>query len=334
MRIEGLQELVEKGRLLGMRMKTKKITITIAVSGLFLFGLALLFTPPLTASYTVSAQHADQVATPIPTQIAWTGNFVVRADLPFVWVRIAPQPSAANVATMYPKQILTAAVAPDGLTQVWDGTQWWGFVTVPGSTVSGWVEVASLEPGLAPTPTPTTAPEAVASWGISTAVRVREAVGFVWLRQRPSSDAIVLFKVPAGSVMVTIAKPQSDNVQNWWPVLDVQSGLMGWVEQNSLQPASWGADIAAATLVPVPTSESWQPGNKVRVRANMTASWVRVGPNSHAPTLTQVFSGNILDLVGTPLFADGQWWWLVKTRGSNITGWIAASALEIAPSDA
>jgi hypothetical protein len=314
-------------------MQNKKIGSAIALSGLFLL-ISVLTVLPLTAQYTVSARHAAQVATPIPPNPAWTGEFIVRADLPFVWLREAPLPSAASVTTMYPNQVLAASVAADGQTQVWDGTQWWGYVTVPGSAVSGWIEIKSLNPRPAPTPTPTAVPEAVASWGISTAVRVRAAVNTAWLRQKPSSDAIVIFQVPAGSVMVTIAHPQSDNVQNWWPVLDVQSGLIGWVEQKSLEPASLGADITTATLEPIPPAERWQPGNKVRVRDSVTISWVRVAPNSRAQMLARVAPGNILDLVGTPLFGDGKWWWLVKTRGTNITGWAEQSALEIAPSDA
>jgi len=47
-----------------------------------------------------------------------------------------------------------------------------------------------------------------------------------------------------------------------------------------------------------------------------------------------VVRGNILDVVGTSLFGDGKWWWLVKARGTNVTGWIEESSLEIAPSDA
>src|ERR1041385_3801464 len=95
---------------------------------------------------------------------------------------------------------------------------------------------------------------------------------------------------------------------------------MGWAEQNSLEPASIGADIASATLTPVPTSQSWQSGNKVRVRDDVTAGWVRVSPSLRARMLVRVIPGNILDLVGTPAqFADGDWWWLVRTRGTNIT---------------
>ncbi len=311
-------------------MHNKKITFTIALSGFFLLVSTLL----LTAGHPVSARQVAQTATPIPPAPVWTGNFVVRADLPFVWVRVAPSPSASVVATVNPNQILTAATAPDGQAEVWDGMQWWGFVTIPGGAISGWVEVASLVPGPAPTPTPTTAPEMVAPWGISTAVRVRASVASLWLRQRPASDAIVIFQVPAGSVMVTVAPPQSDGVQNWWPVLDVLSGVMGWAEQKSLEPASIGVDITHATLEPVPSAESWHPGNKVRVRDSVTVGFVRIAPNSRAQVLTRVFRGNILDLVGTPLFGDGRWWWLVKTRGTNITGWVEQSALEIAPSDA
>ena len=316
-------------------MHNNKISLTIALSGLLLFIATFLpFLLPFTAGYKVSARRAAQVTTSTPTSVIWTGNFVVRADLPFVWLRVAPLSSASIVATAYSNQLLTAATAPDGQTQVWDGMQWWGYVTLPAATISGWVEVTSLQAGPAPTLTATIAPEVVAPWGISTAVRVRTSLAFAWLRQKPSSDATVIYQVPAGSVMVTIGRPQSDSVQNWWPVLDVQSGLMGWVEQRALEPASLGADISAATLEPVPTSESWKPGNKVRVRPNVSISWVRAGPNARAPALTRVFTGNILDLVGTPLFGSGEWWWLVKTRGSNITGWVEASALEIAPSDA
>jgi hypothetical protein len=312
-------------------MKNQKIALACVLTGLFLLISVML---PSAAGYTVSARPAAQAATPIPPNAAWTGNFVVRADLPFVWLRVTPFSSASVVATAYPNQALTAATSPDGQTQVWDGTQWWGYVTVPTVAVSGWVELTSLQAGPTPVPTATAAPEVVAPWGISTAVRVRATVTFAWLRQRPASDALVLFQAPTGSVMVTIAKPQPDSVQNWWPVLDVQSGVMGWIEQNSLEPASLGADITTATLIPVPTAESWQPGNKVRVRDNVVNIWVYVSPNTRARMLTRVVSGNILDLVGTPLFGDGKWWWLVKTRGTNITGWVEESALEIAPSDA
>lgn len=314
-------------------MKNKKVGFPIVLSGLVLLIL-MVGSIMLLPHETVNARRANQAATPTPPNAAWAGTFVVRGDLPFVWLREAPLSSAASTATAYPNQTLTASVALDGRTQVWDGTQWWGYVNVPGVAVSGWIELTALQAAPTPTPTPTMAPQAVAGWGNSTAVRVRATLAYAWLRQKPSSDAIVLFQVPAGSVMVTIAKPQSDNVQNWWPVLDVQSGVMGWIEQNSLEPASAGIDIATATLEPVPPAQGWQPGNKVRVRNEVTVGLVQMAPNSRAQTLARVAPGNILDLIGTPLFGDGNWWWLVKTRGTNITGWIEQSVLDIAPSDA
>src|SRR5689334_4130269 len=123
-------------------MKNKKLTLTL---GLFLIisALVLLMLP--------STAGAAQSTTPTPPNATWVGNFTIRPDLPYAWLRVAPFSSASVVATAYPNQLVMAATSPDGQTQVWDGIQWWGYVSVPTVAVSGWVEIASLQMGLAPT---------------------------------------------------------------------------------------------------------------------------------------------------------------------------------------
>src|SRR5258706_8773665 len=167
-------------------MQNKYIYPAIVLSGAFLLISALVpLILPLPAGYAVSARQAAQAVTPVPPNTVWTGNFVVKAGLPFVWLRVSPLSDASVVATAYPTQVLMAASAPNGQTQVWDGMQWWGFVTVPAVAISGWGEGASLEAGPTPTPTATMAPEMVASWGISTAVSVRRAGPPLWVAQKP-----------------------------------------------------------------------------------------------------------------------------------------------------
>src|SRR3954464_1521747 len=111
-------------------MNNKKFTLTLAISGLFLLISTLL-------PFTVSARQA----TPTPPNTIWGGTFAVRGDLPFVWLRVGPFSSGSVTATAYPNQILVAVQSPDGRTQVWDGAQWWGYVSVPAVGIQGWVEL-------------------------------------------------------------------------------------------------------------------------------------------------------------------------------------------------
>src|SRR5689334_21876843 len=103
----------------------------VLIAAVLLITAQLTLTLPSTTGHTVYARQALQTATPNSSGAAWTGNFIVRPGLPFVWLRVSPQSEASVIATGYPNQLFVAATAPDGQTQVWDGMQYWGYVSVP-----------------------------------------------------------------------------------------------------------------------------------------------------------------------------------------------------------
>src|SRR4051794_3814163 len=79
------------------------------------------------AMFLVAPQPAAATS-PTPTAIDWGGNFTVRSDIPFLWLRNEPSSNAGVVRTLYPGGIFATVGTPDDLK--WDGVQWWGQINV------------------------------------------------------------------------------------------------------------------------------------------------------------------------------------------------------------
>jgi hypothetical protein len=89
-----------------------------------------------------------------PAKANWSTNFAggIRAGVPFVWVRNAPNSSAGVLFTLLPGDPFIVLVDPQ---PIYDGRQWWWTITspVPTSPKNGYVEQASIVPRVDAPPT-------------------------------------------------------------------------------------------------------------------------------------------------------------------------------------
>ncbi len=250
---------------------------------------------------------------------------MVKAGVPFLWLRHDPSSYGGAITTIYPGRIFVASGS-----RVWDGVQWWGYVLLPPANTAGWVELSRIEriTNVPPTtpPTPSTPKE---PWNSTTVVRVRESVPFVWLRADPNSYAGILLTASPRTVMAVAGNnAQSDSRQWWWPVRQVETGVIGWVEQASLEAVT---GVPPVTPNPAQAPAPWVISGVVRVRAEVPFSWLRRYYNSWSSPVHTVNSGTWLQLVASAQFDGIQWWWKVKVPGTTMTGWVEQKSLELPP---
>lgn len=281
---------------------------------------------------SASTAKPIQAGTPVPPLPAgfenWSGNFTLRSAVPFVWVRATPSSIGQVITTVYPSSVFAASATAGGATFSWDGVQWWGYVVLPTTTITGWVEIGSLQRivvnGPTNTPQPQTSPRG--SWTTATTLRVKSRVPFVWLRAAPNSYAGVLLTVASG-ISLTVA---NDNAvldgQWWWLVKHPGSGVTGWVEQASLELST-----GPAPTTPPPAAQAWDIGAKIRIRPTIPFSWLRYTASSWAAAIYTAVSGQQLEVVAVPQFDGIQWWWQVKVPDTQITGWVEQNSLALAP---
>src|SRR5690242_9689256 len=81
---------------------------------------------------------AATTPTPTPAPPNWSGDLVVAANIPFLWLRTQPASNANVIETIYASNVFTAVGSPSDLR--FDGVQWWGQIRT--SSATGWVEVA------------------------------------------------------------------------------------------------------------------------------------------------------------------------------------------------
>jgi len=318
------------------------------------------------ASLTLQASPLPQATATIQPGWGVGALMRVKASVPFSWLRGTPANSGKIVATVQHGEFLVLS----GTAPVWDGVQWWW--QVRWGNISGYVEQESLElvipaptPGAAPTqaPTaaaPTTAPTSgpaattgpagnKATWAATNVVRVKLTVPFVLLRASASSNATPVDNSPAGdSLMIISSIPISDGVQWWWQVRRVKGNVVGWVEQQSLEPVTVAATTAAptaaatqvatqaATTVGTPGATTSAPaqsagfalGSLHSVKDTLPYAWVRAQPSTKGAVVATLYRGWLLIIRDASPQWDGvQWWWKVYVPAFNVQGWIEQNSL-------
>ncbi len=298
--------------------------------------LAVLFLIVIAGLTWVSAAPtAEDAATP-PYSL-WTGTFVLSPNVPFVWLRQAPTASASIVGSQIGGVKLTALIpgGTNGMIFEPNNSQWWGFVS--DGRIQGWVEIKSLQLYVPPTatipptvtvpptltpvpPTATPAPPQAANWVVGSQVRVKSNVAFVWLRANASSAGTIIGTYFPRRLFTVQAAASSDGAQFWWQVRDVISAQSGWVEQNALESVSQPTSTV--------NTDTWKPGDVVRVRAQLPFVWVRSAPASNAGVMATLYAGRNL-WISEARRSDGtQNWWRVQVPNTPIVGWVEENALE------
>jgi hypothetical protein len=216
---------------------------------------------------SLSFQAARADTGPTPTLLNDCCAFTVKRSVPFVWVRAYPSSTSFPRTTIFPGAVVTTHFWSSQSVISWDGVQWWGHVFVAGfsqAIFEGWIELASLEYLRYPTPPRLDRTRQVATWQPSARLHVRYQVPFAWLRYYPSSYASNTFTVQSNRQLAILGRPVADEQQWWWPVRDLPSGQVGWVEQDSLELVS---ESPAPTFKPTATVITTPEVNNVRMQA-------------------------------------------------------------------
>jgi hypothetical protein len=288
--------------------------------------ILLVFMMLLFATNLASAQ-----STPAPPVPSWQGQYTVRANLPFVWVRNDPSSSGSVSETLSAGTRVTASMPPSGDARPalsYDGVQWWGYVQSPRSF--GWVEIASLvlvDPNAPPTPTPN-GPTSAQRWAVGNVVRVRASVPFVYVRADPGSTQVAGTVLTGGRFVVLGDAMRDASIPTtfWRQVREAANNgaTVGWVEEASLEFVRARANFR---LPPLP-GDFWRPGFIMRVKASLPFAWMRSTASSNAPIVYTLQPGATVTL-GSDLVWDGvQNWRAVGVRGTPYNGYIEESALE------
>jgi hypothetical protein len=289
-----------------------------AFSPLSVITVGMLLLLLATTGWTAFAQQPPQPA------IQAACPQVLKAGIPFAWLRFEPSSFAAYTVTLLPGQTVQANDPP---TLSWDGSQWWVYVYPTSASGRGyfWVELNSLEARCqtsTPTPTPGTGTGA-ANWQAGNTVRVRLNVPFVWFRAAPAPGNPPTHTVlPGTQLSIMQALPVQDSFAQWWWLMrDSRTGFTGWVEQSVVELVS----SAPPTTVP---SGSWQVGDTVRVRLNVPFVWLRFSPTSASGFGYTARPGQYLFVQQGPQSDNSQNWWMVSIPGGTAVGWVEANSLE------
>jgi hypothetical protein len=160
------------------------------------------------------------------------GNVVrVRASVPFVLLRIAPNSDAATKANPQTGSLLVIV----GRVQS-DQTQFWWPVRDPNGPSVGFVEQSSLEFVRTSRNFPLVPLDHV-DWLPGFKIRVKSDIPFVWLRQECHSDAEIVYTILSGQeVWIPGGLPIFDGLQYWRLVsIPGRSPISGCVEVNSFE---------------------------------------------------------------------------------------------------
>lgn len=265
----------------------------------------------VTGAWTAAAQQ------PAPPAVQSSCPHVLRAGVPFAWLRFEPSPFSGFSITLRPVETVQPNDPP---ALRWDGSQWWIYVwpnAAPGNHGYFWVELNSLE-ALCQTAPP---PSGRANWKPGDVVRVRQSVPFVWFRATPAPGDPPILTVLPGAQIVLIGNTAVDLYgQWWWHGRDLRRNVTGWVEQNTVE---------RVTTVPGPvTPTGWQIGDVVRVKPSVPFAWLRVSPASNAGFGFTARSGYELE-IWQSVQSDGvQNWWGVGVASTRLFGWVEEGSLE------
>lgn len=272
--------------------------------------------------------------TPTAPYPVWQGQFQVRPDLPFAWVRHEPASNAAIWETVPPGARMLAFTPTDGRAgMLYDGVQWWGYVRGPNSV--GWLELTALiltdplpiDP-FRPTATPMPADSVQQRWAAGNVVRVRASVPFVYVRVNPDSGQVAGTLMP-GARMLILGNPQRGPAQPntvWWQVREAANNgyTVGWVEQQSLEFVRSRANFR---LPPLPR-DFWRSGFVMRVKATLPFAWIRAAAASDAGIVHTLRPGDEVMLGGDIGWDGVQNWRAVGVRGTPFQGYVEEQALE------
>lgn len=242
---------------------------------------------------------------------------VLRAGVPFAWLRFEPSFFAGFSITLRPGETVQPN-DPPGLR--WDGSQWWIYVwpnATPGNHGYYWVELNSLEPRCDTAPPPS----GMANWKPSNVVRVRQSVPFVWFRSSPTPGNPPIHTVLPGTLLVIIEGGMVDQFnQWWWKMRDQRNNVTGWVEQNTVEV------VTTPVSTGLPPSE-WQVGDRVQVKRSVPFVWLRFAPSSDSGFggVTLLPSAQ-LTIFGGRQFDGVQYWWNVGQ--GKAFGWVEENSLE------
>jgi len=265
-------------------------------------------------------------------------NFVLRAGVPFAWLRSSPSSYSMALTTIYPGNVFVAENTTNKVLQTWDGTQWWGYFHIPNTNFYGWIEIQSVQGGItAPTPTqvprytvtPTPGP---VKTGCCTFV-LTPGLPFAWLRESPASTASVVTTIYPGQRFEAAGNTltqSSDNIQ-WWGNFRVPgTSLYGWIEMKGVRSVD-NSTQPTATAVPITIPKApWAVSNLVKVRSTVSFVWLRALPLSYAPILETVYGGATYIIVGDPTTDGMQWWWHVQNPLTRRIGWVEQDSLVLA----
>ncbi len=326
------------------------------------------------ANMTLQASPLPQATATVSAGWGMGALMRVKPSIAFSWLRATPSASGRILVTIQPGDyVILNATAP-----VWDGVQWWW--KVRWGNVNGYVEQDSLElviaaptagPGAtqgvtavaptaaAPTVAATTAVPAggKANWPASTIVRIKLTVPFAWLRAAPSSTSGPADYAPTGDTLMIISSfAVNDGTQWWWQVRRVKGTILGYVEQNSVEPVAVavintptpiaaastptpiiivvtsvptaGAGTPVATVSGAAPAATWTVGTLHSVQDKLPFAWVRAQASAKAGVVATLYPGWLVMIRNaTPVWDGTQWWWNVFVPAFNAQGWIEQSSL-------
>jgi hypothetical protein len=166
---------------------------------------------------------------------------------------------------------------------------------------------------------------------------LKTGIPFAWLRSSPSSIASPsLTMTPAQTVQIQPPGTLAWDGSQWWVYVGPNFGNaigLFWVELNSIEPrCATPTPPPPPTTTPAPGTDAanWQPGNVVRVRANVPFVWFRAAPAPGNPPIHTILPGTQLAITTGPIVDTfNQWWWQVRDTRNGTVGWVEQSLVEL-----
>lgn len=205
----------------------------------------------------------------------------------------------------------------------------------------------ALAQGVAPSVTPAAADSAAvqqpapAPFTLGQLMRVKLSVPFVWLRTNPISTATWIDTVGKGEfIIIAAAQPVWDGVQYWWNVNRANGAVRGWVEQNSIEPATGTpvppspTPVMIASVTPASGPAAWVPDTPLIAAPGVPFIWLRSTPAPNAEVRATIFPGTVMYIQGgvaPSIDQYGQYWWLVRVPAYNRLGWVEQKSMAAAP---
>ncbi len=285
--------------------------------------ICLLIVP---LALTQATPTPEGVLNPSAPYSTWTGGFKIKAGAPFVWLRATPFAGAEILGTLFPSQTLQAVEAPNGDSQILETAfaQWWGYFAA--GNLRGWIELAAVEPIVVATPT--TDITDAANWQVTNIetieVQIASSIPFAWVRSAADSDSSIARTLFSGARLLLTGEAVPDAFQLWWPVQELSSGTVGFVEQQSLR---YVRRVAQPNALVNPST--WAVATVVRVKSSVPFVWVRQEAVSTSGFVATLLKGREMIIASGPTDdGTGQLWWQVIVPNTPFSGWVEETSLE------